>query len=83
MPLYEYHCQLCGNDFDKLLLVELRDSVSCTKCGAKVDRVMSNFQYKMFDFSTKDGEGFKTIQYSKDEYNARWRDKNYDYRDRT
>ena len=42
MPIYEYHCESCGSDFERLL--KNRDeSVKC-ECGSdKVKRVMSVF----------------------------------------
>lgn len=83
MPLYEYHCQSCGKNFDKLQSIEGRDLVSCPDCGAKADRLVALFQFKMFNPFTKDGEGFKSVTMTKDEYKARWRDRNYDYRDKT
>lgn len=83
VPLYEYHCQACGKTFDKLQFIEGRDSVSCPDCGAKVDRLVAPFQFRMFNPFTKDGEGFKSVTMTKDEHGARWRDRNYDYRDKT
>jgi len=71
MPLYEYHCQACGNTFEKLLPIEGRDLASCEKCGAKADRLVSPFQFKLFNKFIKDGPGFESIYISKDEYKDR------------
>lgn len=70
-PLYEYHCQACGEDFDKLQLIEGRDLVSCPTCGARADRLISPFQFRMFNKFTKDGPGFQSVRMSNDEYNKR------------
>ena len=32
MPIYEYHCQDCGSDFEKLVR-RTGDAVSCPACG--------------------------------------------------
>ena len=32
MPIYEYHCQDCGSDFEKLVR-KTGDAVSCPACG--------------------------------------------------
>ncbi len=34
MPIFEYHCQDCGTDFEKLVR-RADDSVSCPTCGVK------------------------------------------------
>ncbi|OGW62395.1 MAG: hypothetical protein A2V83_08375 [Nitrospirae bacterium RBG_16_64_22] len=34
MPIYEYRCQACGNEFEKLILGSSGgDGVSCPSCG--------------------------------------------------
>lgn len=36
MPIYEYECRRCGNDFEKLVLSsETDEDVSCPCCGGK------------------------------------------------
>lgn len=32
MPIFEYHCQDCGSDFEKLVR-KAGDAVSCPSCG--------------------------------------------------
>ncbi len=45
MPIYEYTCQSCGQEFETLVLG--RDEVACPKCrGRKVKRMMSTFAHK-------------------------------------
>lgn len=72
-PLYDYFCQGCGKSFEKLQSYEGRDLVSCPDCGDRVDREVSNFNWKWFNRFTKDGEGFSTVSYHPDEYRERIR----------
>ena len=42
MPIYEYHCPRCGEDFEKLVFGSAQ--VECPKCKcAKPDKKMSTF----------------------------------------
>jgi putative FmdB family regulatory protein len=45
MPIYDYRCDKCGNDFE----IEQRISESpikkCPKCGGKVTRLISNTSF--------------------------------------
>ncbi|NTU82018.1 MAG: zinc ribbon domain-containing protein [Chloroflexales bacterium] len=45
MPLYEYHCQECGERFEKLLrMSDDAKAVRCPACaGASVERLLSSF----------------------------------------
>lgn len=45
MPIYEYHCRRCGNDFEKLVRrAEDADSVGCPQCSCdEAERRMSVF----------------------------------------
>ncbi|AID58004.1 zinc ribbon domain protein, CxxC_CxxC_SSSS superfamily [Geotalea daltonii FRC-32] len=38
MPIFEYHCQSCGNDFEKILKTSGEDSATCPECGSKRTR---------------------------------------------
>ena len=43
MPIYEYHCNACGSDFEKLVFGS-NPEVSCEKCGSqKTEKRMSRF----------------------------------------
>jgi len=43
MPIYEYHCNACGSDFEKLVFGS-NPEVSCEKCGSKkTEKLMSRF----------------------------------------
>ena len=71
MPLYEYHCQGCGKNFDKMQPYESRDLVSCPDCGSRVDRKISLFTHYWKNPFTKDGPGFESVVYSKEEARER------------
>ena len=44
MPLYEYHCDKCGTDFEELVTSSSASSVVCRSCGSKrVNRLLSAF----------------------------------------
>lgn len=45
MPIYEYQCKKCENEFEKLVF-NSSDKISCPKCkSVKVTRVMSAFAF--------------------------------------
>ncbi len=41
MPYYEFHCQGCGLDFDKIRNIDQRNLTSCPDCGCRADLVPS------------------------------------------
>lgn len=44
MALYEYHCQKCGNRFEKRMpMSEVLQLVPCPSCKAQAKKVMGNF----------------------------------------
>lgn len=44
MPLYEYHCQACGYEFEAIVPFAQADAVSCESCGSeRVERLASSF----------------------------------------
>ena len=46
MPIYEYVCEKCGNEFE--MLVFTNDEPSCPACGAKSPtKKMSSFGFSM------------------------------------
>lgn len=71
MPLYTYHCQKCDTDFDYITSISKMDSVECPDCGNKARRKVSNFNIRTGNKFTKDGEGFSSVKYPKEEYNYR------------
>ena len=49
MPIYEYKCKKCDNEFDKILPFSKMDEPQKCDCGEKVERVKiskSNFTLK-------------------------------------
>jgi putative FmdB family regulatory protein len=44
MPIYEYHCGKCEDDFE--VLVFGKDEVVCPTCGGCVERLMSSCSFK-------------------------------------
>ena len=43
MPIFEYHCAKCGNDFEELVF-KRDEKVPCPRCGSKkVGKQMSTF----------------------------------------
>ena len=35
MPIYEYRCKACGNDFEKLVHLSSKDPIRCPKCESE------------------------------------------------
>jgi len=55
MPIYEYHCNACGADFEKIVLGSNRE-VACEKCGSKkTGKLMSRFGMGKSSRSTSSG----------------------------
>jgi len=47
MPIFEFHCEGCGFDFEQLVLSST-EKVACPKCKKKkVKKLMSSFGHKM------------------------------------
>lgn len=46
MPIYEYHCDGCGKDFE-VLVFNSSEKIQCPDCGSKkVKRLLSGFSAK-------------------------------------
>lgn len=46
MPIYEYHCPKCDQDFE-MLVFNSSEKIECPSCGSpKVTRLMSGFAHK-------------------------------------
>ncbi|MBF0510331.1 MAG: zinc ribbon domain-containing protein [Deltaproteobacteria bacterium] len=58
MPIYEYHCCDCNNDFETLVL-RSSEKIVCPKCDRDhVERLMSACSYKSGgNFSSSQGSG--------------------------
>ena len=45
MPIYEYHCNQCNQEFEKLVY-NTSEKITCPKCkGKKIQRIMSAFAF--------------------------------------
>ena len=46
MPLFEYKCEKCENNFETLVL-SLDEEISCPGCGSKnIEKLFSSFGFK-------------------------------------
>lgn len=44
MPIYEYQCQDCGNEFEELVLNRATEPQTCPQCGkGEITRLASTF----------------------------------------
>ncbi len=44
MPIYEYHCKKCGQDFEVMARVsQMRKTSKCRNCGATAQRKLAMF----------------------------------------
>ncbi len=59
MPIYEYQCTKCGDEFDAIQSFSDRPLRKCKKCGGKLEKLISecNFQLK--------GTGWYVTDYGK------------------
>ena len=67
--LYEYHCNVCGEYFDRFKSVELRNDVYC--CGRKAFKLLSlcnTHKDKAYYFTTEMFDGKPTEVRSKEQY---------------
>jgi len=52
MPIYEYYCTNCGQDFEMIRPVsQSGDPAPCGKCGNPGERQLSNFAFKSNTFT--------------------------------
>lgn len=56
MPIYEYACSKCKNNFEEIVFSSTED-INCPKCKSKkVEKLMSGFSYKSGgSFSSSEG----------------------------
>lgn len=47
MPIFEYHCQACGHNFERMVKIKDRDYIACPKCCTKATRKVSVFSYRV------------------------------------
>ena len=52
MPIYEYRCGSCGEEFESIRTVSRADDpIDCKKCGQPASRQLSNFSFKSNTFT--------------------------------
>ncbi len=73
MPIYEFHCPICNKDFEELRTYDKRDEGCCPDCHGLAERKASLFSFKLHNPFTKDGEGFTSKRYNRQEYKGRVR----------
>lgn len=73
MSMYEYRCPQCETKFEALRTLASGRYARCPKCHHRAYKVVSTFSFKMDSIFTRDGEGFKSEVYGKDEYKERVR----------
>ena len=63
MPFYEYKCDSCGHQFEKLQRISDEPLKECEKCGEAVRRIIfpSAIVYK--------GSGFYSTEYGRSKFN--------------
>ena len=56
MPIYEYHCLKCDNNFEEIVFSSTEE-VTCPECDeTKIEKLMSGFSYKSDStFSSSEG----------------------------
>ncbi len=59
MPIYEYLCESCGNQFEKLETVNDIKECKCPKCAGVAKRKISTTSYLLT------GDGFHNTDYKK------------------
>jgi putative FmdB family regulatory protein len=59
LPLYEYKCNKCGNQFEKIESYSAAETQKCPKCGGKADRMISaaGIQFKGSGWYVTDYKG--------------------------
>ncbi len=45
MPIFEYQCQECGEEFEKL--IRSPEKIECPECGGDVRKLLSRFGFKI------------------------------------
>ncbi len=52
MPIYEYYCAKCDEEFDRMRPVSQMDEPApCATCGQPGQRLLSNFSFKSNSFT--------------------------------
>lgn len=64
MPIYEYHCEKCGELFEMILRVSDAQPKRCRKCGGKLVKQISNTTFIL------KGSGWYATDYGKKSING-------------
>jgi len=60
MPIFEYMCKECGNNFE-VLVKSGDDNISCPQCkGGEVSKLFSTFAYRTAGSGPSSGPGCST-----------------------
>lgn len=55
MPLYDYHCDNCGETFDEFRSVSQRKSCPCVVCGEKARKLLSTAHIDYYNMGVDSG----------------------------
>lgn len=55
MPIYQYHCNACGHEFEKFSNSTKTESEICEKCGKKCKKIISLSSFIINGYSEKNG----------------------------
>ncbi len=48
MPIYEFNCNKCGEEFEEIVGMSDKETPPCPKCGGKdTERMMSSFSSRL------------------------------------
>ena len=63
MPTYQYRCSKCGHEFELFQYITDKPVSKCSKCGGKVERLISGGSGVLFK-----GSGFYITDYRSESY---------------
>ena len=63
MPTYEYQCEICGREFEKVQKISDDPVLECPNCGGEARRLISGGAGLLFK-----GSGFYSTDYRSDSY---------------
>jgi len=58
MPLYDYRCDCCEEEFEAIRPFSKRDDVKCPKCNKKAKRLISGFSVKDGSSSSRSSSSY-------------------------
>lgn len=63
MPTYEYQCEICGHQFERVQKISDDPALECPSCGGETKRLMSGGAGLLFK-----GSGFYSTDYRSESY---------------